>query len=187
MSILNSLSLRLPMFLIGLSFAFSAQAEAEHTNDAWITRNEMLTAAGQSIPAGAFGILIVERPREVTLLNLRGMGGRGEVILRSDEPGNCLLLPIRFVAGDFGGERISGHLADPIHLIIKSRRVAKALSRAHDIVSDTYRVTGQTHPDADIVLQSGLDESFGFVINPGRNILSDIFGVETQSTTCHPV
>lgn len=177
----------LPVFLICMLHGLVAQADAEPNDDASIARNALLTATGQTIPAGAFGVLMIERPHQVTLLNLRGMGGRGEVILRSDEPGTCQILPIRFVAGDFGGDMISGHLVDPIRLVIKSRRIAKALARGQDIVSDTYRVSGRMNPDADIVLQSGLDDSFGFVINPGRNILSDIFGVATKSTACDPV
>ncbi len=40
---------------------------------------------------------------------------------------------------------------------------------------------------ADIVLRSGLDESFGFVINPGRNILGDIFGVRAKRVPCRLV
>ncbi len=161
-------------------------AETARENDAWITRDAMRTATGQEIPAGAFGILTIDRPREVTLLDLRGKVGRGTVVLRSDEPETCLTLPVRFVAGDFGGDTVSGHLADPIRLTLKSRRVAKVLARGRDVVSDMYRVSGRPHPDADIVLRSGLEESFGFVINPGRNILGDVFGVELQEITCKP-
>jgi hypothetical protein len=36
---------------------------------------------------------------------LRGIAGSGKAILRTDEPGLCLTIPIRFVAGDFGGGR----------------------------------------------------------------------------------
>lgn len=183
---LRSISLNLSVFLISIAYGTLAQADTASTNDAWITRNEILTSAGPTIPAGAFGVLLIKRPRKVTLLSLRGYGGRGEVILRSDEPGTCLALPIRFVAGDFGGNSISGRLADPIHLVIKSRRVAKALARGYDIVSDAHRVSGKMHPDAEMVLISGLDESSGFIINPGRNIFDDIFGADIQDINCNP-
>lgn len=185
MSALHFLFLRLPFVFICMLPGSAAHADLASANDAWITRYAVKTETGQSIPVGAFGLMILERPRIVTLLSLRGMGGGGKVILRSHEPDTCLMFPIRFVAGDFGGDTISGHLADPIYLVIKSRRVAKALARGHDVVSDSYRVSGRTHPDADIVLQSGLDESFGFVINPGRNILSDLIGLSTQNIACH--
>ncbi len=139
------------------------------------------------IPAGAFGILSIERPREVTLLNLRGIGGSGDALLRTDDAGTCVTIPVRFVAGDFGGDSISGHVAEPIHLVILSRQIASVLAKGEDVVSDSYRVSDHMGPDADIVLQSGLDASFGFVINPGRNILGDIFGVSAQRMSCQPV
>ncbi len=186
MSILHAHSLRLPVFLLCLFQGFLAPSGAAPLNDASMMQNITLTATGQSIPAGTFGVLTVDRPREVTLLHLRGIGGYGEVILRSDEAGTCLILPIRFVAGDFGGASISGHVSTPIQLIINSKRVAETLQRGQDVVSDTHRVSGDSDPEAEIVLQSGLDESFGFVINPGSNILSDIFGVKTKSVSCHP-
>lgn len=187
MTNLRSTSLCLPVFLFCVLNSFIAQAETAPSNDARITRNTVFAATGQSIPAEAFGVLIIERPREVTLLHLRGMQGTGKAILRGDEPGICLIFPVRFVAGDFGGESISGHVADPIQLIIKSRRVASALANGKEVVSDSYRVSGHKHPEAEIVLQSGLVETFGFVINPGRNILSDIFGVTTKSINCQPM
>jgi len=186
MSILHAHSARLPVLLLGLLQGCLTPSVAAPPAGASTSQNVTLTATGQSIPAGTFGILTVDRPRQVTLLHLRGMGGDGEVILRGDEPGTCLILPIRFVAGDFGGDSIGGHVSTPIRLVINSKRVAETLQRGQDVVSDTYRVSGHSDPDAEIVLKSGLDESFGFVINPGSNILSDIFGVTTKSVSCHP-
>ncbi|MEH6728613.1 MAG: hypothetical protein V7703_20910 [Hyphomicrobiales bacterium] len=187
MSILHAHPLRLPAFLLCLLQGFLAPSVAAPLGDASTSQHLTLTTTGQSIPAGAFGVLTVNRPRQVTLLHLRGIGGDGEVILRGDEPGTCLILHIRFVAGDFGGDSISGHVSTPIRLVINSKRVAETLQRGQDVVSDTYRVSGHSNPEAEIVLQSGLDESFGFVINPGSSILSDIFGVATKSVNCHPV
>ena len=166
--------------------ADGGQADATGNSDTQIAQSDVLTKAGQRIPAGAFGILLIERPREMTLLNLRGIGGRGEVVLRGDEPGTCLTLAVRLVAGDFGGESITAHLAEPIRFAINSRRAARALVAGQDIVSDMYRVSSRMDLDADIVLQSGLDESFGFVINPGRNIFSDVFGVTARQISCPP-
>lgn len=167
--------------------AYGGQADATGDFDTQIAQSDVLTKAGQRIPAGAFGILLIERPREMTLLNLRGIGGRGEVVLRGDEPGTCLTLAVRLVAGDFGGESITAHLAEPIRFAIGSRRAARALVAGQDIVSDMYRVSSRMDLDADIVLQSGLDESFGFVINPGRNIFSDVFGVTARQISCPPL
>ena len=96
--------LRLAVILIGAFAAAAAQADASRDTDAIATREEVSTSAGHNIPAGAFGFLLVERPREVNLLALRGIAGSGKAILRTDQPGLCLTIPVRFVAGDFGGE-----------------------------------------------------------------------------------
>lgn len=183
----SSLHLRMAVALVGASIAGAAQADAARDTDAIATREEVPTSAGHDIPSGAFGFLLIERPRELTLLALRGIGGSGKAILRTDEPGLCLSIPVRFVAGDFGGESIGGHLADPIHFVIRSRRVARALARGRDVVSDTYDIGDRMDSDADIVLQSGLAEGSGFVINPGRNILGDIFGVRATPVSCQLV
>ncbi len=183
----STLRLRLSVVLVGALIAGAARADAPFDTDAIATRAEVTTSAGRNIPAGAFGFLLIERPREVTLLALRGIGGSGKAILRTDQPGLCLNIPIRFVAGDFGGESVGGHVADPIHFVIRSRQVARALADGRDVVSDMYSVGDRTDPDADIVLQSGLDEGSGFVINPGRNILGDIFGVKATPVSCQSV
>ncbi len=164
-----------------------ASADMTRENDVWITRAAMQTDTGYQIPAGAYGIFVVNRPREVSLLDLRGMAGRGDVILRGDHSGECLVFQARFVAGDFEGDGIGGHLAAPIRIVLQSRRVARALAQGHDVVSDTYRVTGQAHQDADVVLGDGLADSYGFVINPGRNAMDEIFGVAHRRITCTPV
>lgn len=173
--------------LIGAVLAFPARADAVRDTDAIATQKPVPTSAGQNIPAGAFGILLVERPREVNLLALRGKAGSGQAILRTDQPGLCLNIPVRFVAGDLGGESINGHRAAPIHFVITSRQLARDLAKGRDIVSDMYTVSDHMGTDADIVLQSGLDAGFGFVINPGRNILQDIFRVRAKPVSCQSV
>lgn len=185
----NPLSLyqRLAVVLIGASIAGTAQTDVARDTDAIATQEEVSTSAGHNIPAGAFGFLLVERPREVSLLALRGFAGSGKAILRTDQPGLCLNIPVRFVAGDFGGESINGHVADPIHFLIRSRKVARSLAKGWDVVSDMYSVSDHMDPDADIVLQSGLDEGSGFVINPGRNILEDIFWGKAKPVSCQSV
>ncbi|WAP69878.1 hypothetical protein [Jiella pelagia] len=83
------------------------------------------TEAGQQIPAGAYGVAQIDAPRVATLLQLRGVIGTGIAILRSDDSHDCLTVPIRFVAGDFGGDGISANATKPIRLILRSRRVAR--------------------------------------------------------------
>ncbi|MGB7241942.1 MAG: hypothetical protein WBC93_07650 [Sulfitobacter sp.] len=181
------LKLRFVVVLTAALAASTGLADVAPNTDAIATRHQVSTSAGQDIPAGAFGFLLVERPREVNLLALRGIAGSGKAILRTDQPGLCLNIPVRFVAGDLGGQSINGHLADPIHFVITSRQVARSIAKGRDVVSDMYSVSDQIGSDADIVLQSGLDAGFGFVINPGRNILGDIFGVRARPVSCQRV
>ncbi|MEP2029424.1 MAG: hypothetical protein ABJI96_12055 [Paracoccaceae bacterium] len=184
---LSYLNFRIAVFLICTYSGVAAQADAVRDADAIATRQSIATSVGHTIPSGAFGFVVIERPREVTLLQLRGLAGSGQVVLRTDQNGMCLTLPVRLVAGDLAGDSITGHLAEPIYVIIKSREVARALAKGRDVVSDGHIVSNRMDPDADIVLQSGLDESFGFVINPGRNILGDIFGVRVDRISCQRV
>ena len=143
------------------------------------------TEAGQRIPAGAYGVAEIDAPRVATLLQLRGVMGTGIVVLRSNDSHDCLTVPIRFVAGDFGGEGISANATKPIRLILRSQRVAIALAAGDDVVSDMYRIgSRKDDPDADIVIQSGLSESHGFVLNPGNSIIADIFGAAVIRTAC---
>ena len=112
------------------------------------------------------------------------MAGQGQIILRGEDSKTCLSFPFRFVAGDLRGHRISGHLSDPIHLVLQSRRVAKKLANGYSVVSDEVRVSGTPHPKADILVRAGMDENFGFVLNPGRNITADIFGIRPTKIPC---
>jgi len=175
--------------LIAFLFASPpASANETNLNTRWPLNSAIQTEAGQRIPAGAFGIVLIKTPREATLLQLRGMAGRGDVILRSGDSRDCLTLPVRFIAGDFGGNKISTRSAQPIRLIIESARVAQALADAQDVVSDMYRISStDDDPDADIVIQTGLSESHGFVLNPGSSILADILGVTTSRTACSEI
>jgi len=178
-----TLHMTAPVALLLTSLGASAQEADQQTN--WPMSAAVQTVAGQEIPAGAYGVAYIDAPRVATLLQLRGVTGRGTVIVKSDDSHDCLTIPIRFVAGDFGGEGISTSETHPIRLILRSRRVAGALAAGDDVVSDMYRIS--TQPDdseADIIIESGLSESHGFVLNPGRSVVADIFGAATSRTAC---
>lgn len=143
------------------------------------------TEAGQQIPAGAYGVVHIQTPRVANLLQLRGVMGRGIAIIRSDDKQDCQSLQLRFVAGDFGGDSVSTHAAQPIRLILQSARVSNALERGEDIVSDMYVISSQKNDlDADIIIESGLSENHGFVLNPGTSIVADVFGSTTSRLNC---
>ncbi|WP_209000917.1 hypothetical protein [Stappia sp. BW2] len=151
----------------------------------WPTSVAVQTETGQQIPAGAYGIVQIQTPRVANLLQLRGVIGRGTAILRSDDNQDCQSMQLRFVAGDFGGDSVSTHTAQPIRLILQSERVSKALARGEDVVSDIYVISSQINdPDADIIIEGGLSENHGFVLNPGTSIVADVFGAATSRLTC---
>lgn len=136
-----------------------------------------------TIPEGALGVVHINRPREMTLLQLRGMAGSGSALVRLE--GRCLSIPLRFVAGDFGGQTIAARRAPPIRIAIRSQDVLAALLEGEDIVSDLYRVSHvMGDPTADLVLLEGLSEDHGFIINPGRSLIDDFFGVQGLYVPC---
>ncbi len=181
-----TLLLTAPVALLLTSLGASAQEAYQETN--WPMSAAVQTEAGQHIPAGAYGVAYIDAPRVATLLQLRGIKGSGTVILKSDDSHDCLTVPIRFVAGDFGGEGISTNETDPIRLILRSARVAGALAAGDDVVSDMYRISAKLDdPEADIIIQTGLSEGHGFVLNPGSSIVADIFGAATSRIACSEI
>jgi hypothetical protein len=146
------------------------------------------TDSGYTIPAGARGVAYVESPRQASLFNLRGTAGRGVIVIRDGETEDCLLIAVRLVAGDFGGDSIRTKTAEPIRLALRSERVVEALAKGDDVVSDMFRVTaGEDDPEADIGILSGLTGTEGFVLNPGGSIAADIFGVRSERTRCRAI
>lgn len=137
---------------------------------------------GRVIPSGAFGVVIVEGAREASLLQLRGIAGTGVALLRNGDGIDCLSVPLRFVAGDFGGDSIAATRAKSISLTINDAGVAQALIAGKDIVSDHYRVG--TTQNAQIVIREGLTADHGFVLNPGTSMLEDVFGADVSQVDC---
>ncbi|MEH6519585.1 hypothetical protein [Sulfitobacter sp.] len=176
---------RLITLAVVLFTPFASNAQETDPQVIWPTSKAIQTETGQKIPAGAYGIVQIQTPRVANLLQLRGVTGRGTAVIRSDNRQDCLSLRLRFVAGDFGGNGVSTHKAHPIHLILQSARVSNALARGEDVVSDMYTISSQMNdPDADIIIESGLSESHGFVLNPGTSVVADVFGSTTNRLSC---
>jgi len=178
------LSLLRAALVAALLGSAAAAAQETESGTALPAASVLQTQAGQQIPSGAFGVVFIETPRQASLLQLRGLTGQGEAILR-DGDGTCRTLAVRFAAGDFGGRSVTVGSAQPVRLILRSARAAEALGRGEEIVSDMYRIAGtDDDPDADIIVHGGLGQDQGFVINPGRSFLADLLGADIDPLPC---
>lgn len=130
----------------------------------------------------AVAVVVVPKPREAALLQLRGYAGRGTIHFRID--GTCEAMPTRFVAGDFGGDRIGSSRAGPIQLRVVNPRNVMALYKGRDIVSDMVEVSINSANQADVVIDAGLSAETGFVINPGGGVIADIVGPARSLERC---
>ena len=165
--------------------AMGAQAKSVQLSSTANPDRAIVTTSGLTIPSGSWGVVRLRNARQGKLLHLRGIAGEGHLILRSKEDGVCEILPVEFVAGDFGGNTIGFQSTGLISLAIQNRSIAKRLRRGKDVSSDDYFVSEQLHdPLADIVLLEGLEESYGFIIDPGHSFLDNLFGVRARKVTC---
>lgn len=142
-----------------------------------------LAAYAEESTQTARGVITIPTPRSANLLQLRGIGGRGMALLQNG--GTCHSMSVRLVAGDFEGQQISLRDQEPIVLELRDAVLVQALSRGNEIVSDEATISADpTDTAASIVLVSGLAEGTGFVINPGSNLVSDIFGARRSAISC---
>ncbi|MGI3183913.1 hypothetical protein [Nioella aestuarii] len=133
------------------------------------------------------GLVEIEQVHTGTLLQLRGMAGRGQATLRLSERDRCITIPLRFVAGDFGGRAPTRHPTGLVRLALLEPALVRAMVNGQDIVSDMFAVGTESTSNSDIRILSGIEESFGFVLNPGLNIWAEIFGPRSVPSSCEPL
>ena len=134
-------------------------------------------------------VVYIESPKVGTLLQLRGIAGKGVLISKEDtrqeEQATCVSAPIRLAAGDFGGDSIGIQSAEPIRLLIYSDKVADKLIAGDEVVSEDYVITDQNDVQlGDIKIESGLTRNYGFVLNPGEWSWSSVFGLDHKDVDC---
>lgn len=139
----------------------------------------LTTSLGHAIPPDAGGVVVVENIRQASLLQLNGMAGTGEAVLRTSD-GGCVRMAMRFAAGNFEGRGIGVRDGAPVVMVL-SDGVARDLLRGREVVSDGLT----TGPQADVEILSGLTPDFGFVLNPGRSVWAEIFGPGREPIDCH--
>lgn len=170
----------------GVLFCVTQIAIARTDPTLTTTQEQAKTGDGSGVPSGSiYGIIEFKTTTETNLLNLRGIAGRGEMVLQSVDENECIAFPVRLVAGDFDGNEISTRTSGPIRMVLLSRQITAALRDGQDVVSDMYRVSNdRLDTDADILILEGLSADSGFVLNPGRSLFADLFGARGKTTPC---
>ena len=174
---LPHLSTMLCSILLLLSVS-ACSSEAKNTNESNLAFSDDVKA-----------VVYIESPKVGTLLQLRGIAGKGVLIAKKDnrqeEQTTCVSSPIRFAAGDFGGDSIGIDSVEPIRLLIYSNKVAERLIAGDEVVSEHYVITDQNDAGlGDIKIESGLTLSYGFVLNPGEWSWSSVFGLDHKDVNC---
>ena len=136
-------------------------------------------AAPASDTAPSVAITIPD-PREASLLQLHGYSGAGTALIRID--GQCYSMPVRFVAGDFGGQSVTVDRGGPIGLRIVEPDLVRVLHEGRDLVREGSAEDGDAA--AGIIVETGLPTGTGFVINPGSSVLADVFGARPSPARC---
>lgn len=125
----------------------------------------------------------IPEPHEASLLQLHGCAGAGTALIRIDD--ECATLPVRFVAGDFGGDDTTIGLTGPIRLRVLDPALVRALHQGRDLVGVGHAPrTGASDDAPAIVIEAGLPAGTGFVVNPGRSLLADLFGTQPHPVPC---
>lgn len=144
------------------------------------------TIGAEAAPASdqdSLALITIPNPKEASLIQLRGYSGAGTVLFKID--GLCHSMPVRLIAGDFSGHRIGIGQHGPIRLSITHPEIVRALYDGQNLVSEDFKVlAGMDDEPADIVIDSGLSAETGFVVNPGRNFLADLFGARPSPIPC---
>lgn len=174
---LPHLSTMLCSILLLLSVS-ACSSKAKNTNESNLAFSDNIKA-----------VVYIESPKAGTLLQLRGIAGKGVLIANKDNrqegQTTCVSSPIRLAAGDFGGDSIGIQSVEPIRLLIYSDKVAEKLIAGDEVVSEHYVITEQSDAQlGDIKIESGLTPSYGFVLNPGEWSWSSVFGLDHDEVDC---
>ena len=145
------------------------------------------TQTTPEVTSRVLGLVEIEAVRMGALLQLRGLVGRGHAILRVGERDLCVMIPLRFAAGGFDGERIGISIGGPVRLALEDASLICQMATGEVVISDHFDVTGNPTRATDIRILSGFEESYGFVINPGLNIWAELFGPSCVAASCTPL
>jgi hypothetical protein len=125
-----------------------------------------------------------------SLFQLRGAVGSAWFTRKNDANKWCDVADLRLLSGDFGGDTIGVLRTEPVVLIAMNPSIATRLSQGQDIVSGNYslldveQAVGHGLDGVDILVAGSGYAEGNYILNPGRSLLSDIFGASSTSNIC---
>ncbi len=125
-----------------------------------------------------------------SLFRLRGAVGSAWFTRVDDSNNWCDVADMRLLSGDFGGNTVGVSRTEPVVLIALNPDIATRLSQGKDVVTDDYSLLSieqaeeQGLAGIDILVAGSGSADGNFILNPGSNLLSDIFGTSSTGHTC---
>ncbi len=92
--------------------------------------------------------------------------------------------------GELGDDRVGVSRTEPVVLIVLSPTVADRLAQGQDVVSGDYHLLDNSQAaehgvdGVDILVVGSAGTDSRYIMNPGRNLLSDVFGASTTGNAC---
>jgi len=148
------------------------------------TKGHDISDAANATDPYALAVIEVPRPMAGSLMHLAGVKGRGVATVRIPFTNDCRSFDVILIAGGFWG---MDHDADvgPVRMRIYDHRVVKRLVRGHDVVSEDYVVSRDpSERRADIIVESGLPEGTGFILDTTRFRLGGLFRSRGRHVSC---
>lgn len=129
-----------------------------------------------------------------SLFQLRGAVGSAQFTRKNEDDNWCDVADMRLLYGDFGGDSIGASKTEPIILIALNPDIATRLSKGQDIMSEDYTLlhieqaldqeSEHDLGNIDILVAGSGGIEGNYILNPGRNLLSDIFGTSSTRNAC---
>lgn len=138
----------------------------------------------------ASAVIYSSRMTQGTLFQLRGAVGTAWFTRKNENDNWCDVADMRLMSGDFGGDTIGVSKTKPVVLIALNPNIATRLSHGQDIVSEDYnlqnieQVVANDLDGIDILVAGSAHAKGNYILNPGRNLLNDIFGASSTNKSC---
>lgn len=138
----------------------------------------------------ARGIIYAPSLTQGSLLQMRGAFGRAYFTRKAEDNSWCDAAPLRMLFGDFDGTSLGISNPGSVVLMVISPFIADKLAKGQDVVGedvtllDIGMVPTEGLQGIDIIIAGSASAESGLILNPGRSILSDIFGASSVDNAC---